>query len=659
MKKTVEAFTPLKRALSYAAKGWLVVPMHTAQDGKCSCHRGANCQNAGKHPMTPHGVKDATINRKTIKSWWDATPLANIGIATGRKSEIVVLDIDPRNGGVETLRTLEDELGALPNTVTSKTGGGGTHLVFAYPERAIRKDSAGKLLGPGVDVLSDGAIMVTPPSRHEAGKQYKWENQKSFRDLKPGVLPDKWLATMTGATKATTVKAGTGTIPEGERNTALTSLAGTMQHSGVSAKAILAALLAENKAICSPPLAKTEVKKIAKSVSRYAPLSGRDHSDDAEKLVQAVLTDHFGGGKHLTFGADGSFWHYTGKFWSRVPDRWIDGRILDSIKKSGLRTQQKSASLIKQARLLLEAQLAVKGDPFAFVGDPPRVINCTNCEVWIGDDGTIDLRPHRPESHLRQLLNVSYDPEAKCPEYDKALLEIFSKSKKPNVLRRHWHELVGYLIQPRRNIPVIAVLLGPGANGKTVLARTVVKLIGPAQVHAQRVEELDKNRFALGSLLGKLVFLDDDVRAGARLPDGTLKMISEAKEVTGEIKYKPSFSFVVRTVPVLLCNNVPSLADVSHDRKRLGPIIKHTGPMSIRDLPLDRIDPVHRSTGMRIQDVYNLILRRGWTRFTPQLLPMLRGLIRLNHGGIVRVLQKYWAENPSDLVSDFRTDMRE
>ena len=65
---------------------------------------------------------------------------------------------------------------------------------------------------------------------------------------------------------------------------------------------------------------------------------------------------------------------------------------------------------------------------------------------------------------------------------------------------------------------------------------------------------------------------------------------------------------------------------------------------------LDRIDPVHRTTGMRIQDVYNLILRRGWTRFTPQLLPMLQGLIRLNHGGIVRVLQKYWAETPSDLV---------
>jgi hypothetical protein len=85
------------------------------------------------------------------------------------------------------------------------------------------------------------------------------------------------------------------------------------------------------------------------------------------------------------------------------------------------------------------------------------------------------------------------------------------------------------------------------------------------------VEELEKNRFAIGSLLGKLLFLDDDVRAGARLPDGTLKMISEAKEVTGETKYKPAFNFVVRTVPMLLCNNVPSLADVSH---AVGPMIR-------------------------------------------------------------------------------------
>ncbi len=65
---------------------------------------------------------------------------------------------------------------------------------------------------------------------------------------------------------------------------------------------------------------------------------------------------------------------------------------------------------------------------------------------------------------------------------------------------------------------------------------------------------------------------------------------------------------------------------------------------------LDQIDPVHRTTGIRMQDVYNLILRRGWTRFTPQLLPMLQGLVRLNHGRVVRLLQRYWAQHPADLV---------
>jgi len=80
---------------------------------------------------------------------------------------------------------------------------------------------------------------------------------------------------------------------------------------------------------------------------------------------------------------------------------------------------------------------------------------------------------------------------------------------------------------------------------------------------ATRIEDLDKSRFAIGSLLGKRVLIDDDVRAGIRLPDGELKKISEAKLVTGEPKFGDRFNFVVRTLPILLCNNVPSLADLS------------------------------------------------------------------------------------------------
>jgi putative DNA primase/helicase len=114
---------------------------------------------------------------------------------------------------------------------------------------------------------------------------------------------------------------------------------------------------------------------------------------------------------------------------------------------------------------------------------------------------------------------------------------------------RHWNELIGYLVQPRRIIPLIVILLGGGDNGKTVLSAPSSGFWATSLCTPSGLEDLDKNRFAMGSLFGKLLFVDDDVRAGARLPDGVLKTISEAKEVTGELKYQPSFNFVVRTVP--------------------------------------------------------------------------------------------------------------
>src|SRR6266446_865939 len=59
---------------------------------------------------------------------------------------------------------------------------------------------------------------------------------------------------------------------------------------------------------------------------------------------------------------------------------------------------------------------------------------------------------------------------------------------------------------------------------------------------------------------------------------------------------------------------------------------------------------LRKATGIRIQDAYNLILRKGWTRLTPQLLPVLQGVVRIFHRPTVKMLRKYWKQNPSDLV---------
>src|SRR5260370_42696733 len=65
---------------------------------------------------------------------------------------------------------------------------------------------------------------------------------------------------------------------------------------------------------------------------------------------------------------------------------------------------------------------------------------------------------------------------------------------------------------------------------------------------------------------------------------------------------------------------------------------------------LDKLDLLRKTTGIRVQDAYNLILRKGWTRLTPQLLPVLQGIIRLYHRSTVKMLRKYWEQNPTDLV---------
>jgi hypothetical protein len=65
---------------------------------------------------------------------------------------------------------------------------------------------------------------------------------------------------------------------------------------------------------------------------------------------------------------------------------------------------------------------------------------------------------------------------------------------------------------------------------------------------------------------------------------------------------------------------------------------------------LEPIDFVHRTTGLRMQDGYNLILRKGWTRLTPPLLAVFQRTVQLHHSRIVRILRKYWAQNPTDMV---------
>ena len=82
-------------ALAYAARGWHVFPLYTVRKGNierffCTCGK-ALCDSPGKHPRTPHGLKDATTDPAEIGRYWVMWPEANVGIATGKGSGLSIL----------------------------------------------------------------------------------------------------------------------------------------------------------------------------------------------------------------------------------------------------------------------------------------------------------------------------------------------------------------------------------------------------------------------------------------------------------------------------------------------------------------------------------------------------------------------------------------
>jgi hypothetical protein len=65
---------------------------------------------------------------------------------------------------------------------------------------------------------------------------------------------------------------------------------------------------------------------------------------------------------------------------------------------------------------------------------------------------------------------------------------------------------------------------------------------------------------------------------------------------------------------------------------------------------LDELDIFRKLFGVRLQDCYNLMLNKGWTLGSPQLTRAMQFLIRLYHGGQVRLLERLWIERRPDLV---------
>lgn len=150
----------LGHAVALAANGWPVFPL----------------ARRSKVPLIPtsaggHGHLDGSTDPAEAERIWKRHPYANIGARV--PDTLVCVDLDPRNGAVETMTGLVERYGLLPATLTSLTGSGGAHLFYARPPGELTQRS--NLLGAGIDVKVGGrGYVVLPPSIHPNGRRYSW-----------------------------------------------------------------------------------------------------------------------------------------------------------------------------------------------------------------------------------------------------------------------------------------------------------------------------------------------------------------------------------------------------------------------------------------------------------------------------------------------------
>ncbi len=116
----------------------------------------------GKRPIVPDWGNAALDDPAAIREWL-AWPLADmIGVPTGRRSGLVVIDVDVKNGA-QGDAWLQGNQDALPPTRTHRTQSGGLHLVFRAPADVEIRNSASRV-APGVDVRGEGGYVIWPGS---------------------------------------------------------------------------------------------------------------------------------------------------------------------------------------------------------------------------------------------------------------------------------------------------------------------------------------------------------------------------------------------------------------------------------------------------------------------------------------------------------------
>ena len=514
-------------------------------------------------------------------TWFLDHPEKNIGVVCGGVSgdgngrSLAVLDFD-EPGAYENFARANLEL--VRSTWIARTSKG--HHVYL---RVLGPVKTTKI--PGGDLKGEGSYVVAPPSIHPDGPAYTWANKPK----EIAVVDDLAVLIRVGAAERKKAAEIPDRIPRGERNSTLTSLAGTMRRRGASTAEILAALEVANRERCDPPLPDVEVRRIAESVSRYAPATlpttGHLHQTDlgnAERLVARH-------GEGLRYCHPWRRWLvWDGRRWAIDDTGEIRRRAKETTRAIYAEASQLADENARKSRAkwAMGSENRTRLDAMIYLAQSetgiPVIPDNLDADTWLltVNNGTLDLRtgelrPHDPTDFITKLTPVDYHPDAEAPTWTGFLYRIMGESE---TLITFLQRAVGYSLTGDMGERVLFFLHGAGANGKSTFLETIRAMAGDYGLRTPTETLMIKRGGAIPNdvarLKGARLVTAAESDEGKRLAEAMIKDLTGGDTIAARFMRAEWFDFRPQCKIWLATNHKPEVRGTDKaiwDRIRLIP----------------------------------------------------------------------------------------
>ena len=584
-----------------------------------------------KVPAIEGGCKAATTEKSKIERWWNQNPRYNIGIATGNKSNglvVIDLDVDKNKGidGYEVLRDWQNKHGELPETWQSITGRGGYH--YFYKDTITHSNKVG--LYEGVDIRGEGGYIVAPPSVHPNGNTYEWEQEPKEYEIAQvdDIVNDffKGEKQRIDSEHKTNFKVPE-LIPEGKRVDTIVRLIASLRTKGLDDDAIKAAVRVENEKRCNPPLKEKELEKaVFPALKRdwqvnspyYNNFNAMNENDN--KYVNEVLkklnelnaverfpmNDRGSADLFATIFKNVSRYNPTKKDWMYYDKtRWTadtegmrakrNAKMLADVlvrySVTASLPDDKRQSYIKYAAGMMNYRnrnvMITDAKDLNFFENTELdkddfLINCRNCVLDLSEDQPKVLE-HNADLLLSKICNASYNPAATCTLWEKTVNEIMQGD---TAKIKYLQKMSGRFLTGDTSEEEFYIFFGATTrNGKSTITEILLYLLGdyattisPESLAIKANKDSRTASPDIAKLAGTRLVVASEPPRRMLFDSSLVKILTGRDTVSARFLHENEFQFKPKFKLILNSNYLPVISDktvFSSNRVKVVPFERH------------------------------------------------------------------------------------